>query len=296
MTHVNKNLFYILLVFAMLGWGGSWVNVKILSNYINEYEMIYLRFFITAMTMIPIIMYLKKSLFISLRNLILVLITSIAFILYMKYFFLGTKLGTASLGGAFVTSLIPINTFLILALFRQKTITKKDSFALVLGAVGVLTILNVWSFNLQSVIVTQNLYFILASIFWPIVTILSSKALKISPIVFTFYLYLITTLLVWIFFVDLSHIEYEKFDSIFWINLLAITLFASTFANTVYFLAVEKLGASGTSTFIFLVPFFAIILSVIFLNEEITLSIILGTIMTLFAIKILNNIKFGQSK
>lgn len=295
-TFSNKNFFYILLFFAMFGWGASWINVKILSAYINEYEMVFFRFSLTAITMIPIILFLKKSFKISIKNLILVFVTAIIFIAYMKYFFLGTKYGTASLGGAFVTTLIPINTFIILTLLGQKDIQKRDYFALFLGGIGVLTMLNIWQFKLENIFLIQNLYFILASILWPIVTILSSKAIKISPIVFTFYLYLITSILDLIFFINLSKIQYYDFDFIFWINLFSITIFASTFANTIYFLGIEKLGASNVSSFIFLVPFFAITLGAIFLKEEITLSIIIGTILTLISIKILNNIKFIKIK
>ncbi len=296
MTETNKNIFYFLLFFAMIGWGASWVNIKVLSSYINEFETMFFRFFITAITMIPIILVLKKSFKIDLKSLVLVGITSIVFIAYMKYFFLGTKFGTASLGGAFVTSLIPINTFLILALLGTKKITKKDSFALVLGIIGVMTILNVWSFNLDEIFVIHNLYFILASILWPIVTILSSKSVKISPIVFTFYLYLVTSLLNIVFFVDLKTIEYTNFDWIFYVNVACISIAASTFANTIYFLGIEKLGAREVSSFIFLVPFAAITLSAIFLEEKISYSIVIGTIMTIFAVKILNDIKIFKNK
>lgn len=296
MTDTNKNIFYFLLFLAMIGWGASWVNIKILSSYLNEFETMFFRFFITGITMIPIILVLRKSFKIDLKTLFIVLLTSISLIAYMKYFYLGTKFGTASLGGAFVTSLIPINTFLILALFRTKTITKKDGFALGLGAIGVMTMLNVWSFKADEIFVIHNLYFILASLLWPIVTILSSKATNISPIVFTFYLYLITSLLNLIFFVDLMEINYEKLDSLFWINMLCLAIAASTFANTIYFLGIEKLGASEVSSFIFLVPFAAITLSAIFLKEEINLSIVIGTILTLFAVKILNNIKIFKKK
>jgi len=281
---------------AMIAWGASWVNVKILSSYINEFEMIFFRFFITAVTMVPIILFLKKSFKIDIKSFLLVVLTSIAFIAYMKYFFLGTKFGTASLGGAFVTTLIPINTFLILALLRVKKVSKKDSYALTLGGLGVLTMLNIWDFDLEQILVIQNLYFVLAAILWPIITILSSKSLKISPIVFTFYLYLVTTVLNLVFFVDLNKIAYETFDTTFWINIFIITIAASTFANTVYFLGIEKLGASEVSSFIFLVPFAAIVLSAIFLKEEIGLSIIIGTILTLIAVKILNDIKFLKKK
>jgi len=296
MTQNNKNIFYILLFFAMIAWGATWVNAKILSEYINEFEMIFLRIGITALTMIPIILVLKKSFKIDFKTFLLVCVSALVMIFYMKYYFLGTKLGTASLGGAFVTTLVPINTFLILVLMRSKTIEKKDMFALGLGGIGVLTMLNAWSLKTEDIFVLHNLYFIFASILWPVLTILSSKSRNISPIVFTFYLYIVVVLLDVLFFVDISNIAYASFDSRFWINIFVITIAGSTFANTIYFLGVEKLGASEVSSFIFLVPFSAIILSVIFLGEEIGLNVIFGTLLTLFAVKILNNIKFFKEK
>jgi len=291
---VSKNIYYILLVFAMISWGGSWVNAKILSSYINEFEMVFIRFGLTGLTMIPIIIYLKKSFRIDAKTLLLVSMTSVVFIAYMKYYFLGTKLGTASLGGALVTSLAPIITFVILAILGSREIGKKDIFALVLGAFGVLTMLNVWLLDSSEIFVIHNLYFILASILWPILTIMSAKSTKISPIVFTFYLYLVTVILDVIFFVDFSTVAVESFDTIFWVNILVLVLCASTFANTIYFLGIEKLGTSEVSSFIFLVPFSAIGLSAIFLDEEIGISMILGAIMTLIAVKIINNIKVFQ--
>ena len=45
MTQTNKNIFYLLMVLAMAGWGASWVNAKVLSSYINEYELIFLILF-----------------------------------------------------------------------------------------------------------------------------------------------------------------------------------------------------------------------------------------------------------
>ncbi len=296
MTEKNKNIFSILLILAMLGWGASWVNVKVLSEYINEFEMVFFRFFITAITMIPIIIFFKKSFLVPLKTLLLAIVTSIVFLGYMKYFFLGTKFGTASLGGAFVTTLIPIITFIFLVLLGNKKLNKKDIFALSLGAIGVMTILNIWQFQLDEILVVHNLYFIFAALLWPIVTILSSKAVRCSPIIFTFYLYIFTTLFAGVFFVDFTKIAYESFDTIFWVNIFVISFIASTFANTIYFLGIEKLGASEVSNFIFLVPFFAIVLSVIFLKEEIKVSIIIGTILTLFAIKILNNISFRKKR
>ena len=291
MTQTNKNIFYILMFLAMAGWGASWVNAKVLSNYINEYELILLRNIFTIITLGPILLISKKSFKINLKSFLLAVLASIVMIAYMKYYFLGTKFGTASLGGALVTTLIPINTFLIMAVFFGKKILRKDIFALILGAIGVLTILNVWSFSYEEIFTQHNLYFLFASILWPILTIVSSKTTKTSPMTFTFYLYVITTVLVSIFFIEFKEINHAGFDSIFWINILSLAVISTTFATTVYFIGIEKLGTNEVSSFIFLVPLFAISLSALFLKEEISSSIIIGTLLTLFAVKILNNIK-----
>jgi drug/metabolite transporter (DMT)-like permease len=297
MTDKSKNIFYALMFLAMAGWGASWVSAKVLSAYINEYELVFFRNIFTIITLLPILIYSKKSFRINLKSFILVLIASVVMIAYMKCYFLGTKFGTASLGGALVTTMIPINTFLIMALFFGRKIGKKDIFALLLGGLGVLTMLNIWSFSHEQIFSQKNIYFVLASILWPILTIVSSKATKISPMVFTFYMYVISTIMVMVFFVDVPNIDYKAFDWIFWLNVLSISVISTTFATTIYFVGIEKLGTNEVSSFIFLVPLFAIILSVIFLKEHISLTIIIGTILTLIAVKILNNIKiFRKAK
>jgi drug/metabolite transporter (DMT)-like permease len=155
-----------------------------------------------------------------------------------------------------------------------------------------MTMLDVWTFKPEEILSVDNLYFLSASLLWAILTIVSSKSTNTSPLVFTFYMYIITTILVLLFFMDVSAINYTKFDSIFWINILSMAVISTTFATSIYFVGIEKLGANEVSSFIFLVPFFAILFSYMFLEEKITLSVIIGTVLTLSAVKMLNNIKF----
>jgi len=291
MTQTNKNIFYTLMFLAMAGWGASWVNAKVLSSYINEYELMFFRNFFTIITLVPVIIIIRKSFYINFRSILLATITAILMIAYLKCYFLGTKFGTASLGGALVTTLIPINTFMIMALFFGRKIERKDIFALVLGAVGVLTMLNFWTFSAEEIFSIQNIYFLIGSILWPLLTIVSSKITKTSPIVFSLYMYIIMTILVSVFFVDFKSINYESYDSIFWFNILSLAIVSTTFATSVYFIGIEKLGTNQVSSFIFLVPLFAITFGIIFLNETVSYSIIIGTILTIIAVKILNNIK-----
>ena len=296
MTQTNKTLFYNLMLVAMFAWGAAWINTKVLTSYINEFELIFIRYSLTTLTMIPIILYLKKSFYIDLRSLFLVFLSAVVLLFCMKYSILGTKLGTASLGGALVTVLIPINTFIFLSFLNKKIIQRKDVFALSLGAFGVLIMLNVFSLNADNIFTLYNLYFVLAALLWPLISIISSKSKRISPIVYTFYLYLFTSMLDAVFFVDFKTIKTEDFDTVFYLNMGIIILAATTFGNTIYFLCIEKLGAKEANSFIFLVPFSAISLGAVFLDESISISIIIGTILTLIAVKLLNNISFKRKK
>lgn len=289
---MNKPLFYLMMILSMIFWGASWVNVKFLTNYIDAYEVIFFRMGISILAMVPVLIYLKEDFRLNFKSIILILLASVILVVYSIMFFLGVQHGTAGLGGALVTTLIPINTFIILAIWHKKVISLKHSFALILGGFGVITMLNIWQFDLNEIFSTQNIYFLLASILWPLLTITSAKETRISPFVFTFYVYAITTIVVYLFFIDLS--VFEKvfdFDYIFWINIASISLLSTAFATSFYFIATEKIGTKKVSSFIFLVPSSALILSAIFLNESISFNTLIGTICAVVAIYILNDLK-----
>lgn len=290
---MNKNIFYILMVFAMIFWGASWVNVKILTNYINEYELVFLRMGICFITMFPIIYFYKLSFKIDLKSFYLILVASVILTFYSIVMFLGVEHGTGSFGGALVTTLIPIITFILIAFLHKKTISLKHSFALILGAFGVLNMLNIWNFNLYEIFSKDNIYFLLAAFLWSILTIVTSKATKINAFVFTFYTYIISSSTLFIFFVDANIFEKVlDFDFIFWFNIFVITILSTTFATSIYFIGASKLGAKEASSYIFLVPASALSFGAIFLGEEITFNVIIGTIFTIIAIYILNNLNF----
>lgn len=279
------------MVFAMIFWGASWISTKVLTTYVNEYELVFLRMGICFITMFPLIYFFKLSFKFDLKSLLLILVASLVLTLYSIVMFLGVEHGTGSFGGALVTTLIPINTFIIIAILNKKTISLKHSFALILGAFGVLNMLNIWNFDLNEIFSKDNIYFLLASLLWPILTIITAKATKINAFVFTFYTYVISSSTLYLFFVDNTvFTKIMNFDSIFWFNIFVITILSTTFATSIYFIGASKLGAKEVSSFIFLVPASALIIGAIFLDEKITLNIIIGTIFTIIAIYILNNL------
>lgn len=286
----EKLVFYILMIIAMTSWGASWVNAKVLSDYITAQELIFYRYLVTTATLIPVLIYMKQSFKIDIKTLGLAFVASIFLVVYSIFFFNGTKFGTAGLGGAFVTTLTPILTFVLLISFFGKKFVRNDIYALILGAIGVLTILNIWTFSLEQILIISNLYFIYASFAWSGLTITNSKLKTIKPIMFTFYVYIFTTV-IGFFITPFESGNIFLFDSIFWINFFIISVVSTTFATSIYFIGISKLGANEASSFIFLVPFNAIFLSYIFLDEPIYITTVIGTILTITAVYILNRKK-----
>lgn len=273
----------------MIAWGGTWINAKVLSTYLSPNELTFWRFLFSFVCLIFVFKPLKISFKISRYNLLLSIICGVILAIYNQVFFLGTKYGLASFGGVLVTSLIPIVTFILVSLIKRKSPSPNEIFGMLLGAIGAMIILKIWSFDMSDILKSGNLYFFLATIIWPILTIISAYQKNGSPIQFSFYMFLVTTIIE-LFFLKFHLTNIFLLDFTFWINMLLLSVYGTTFATTVYFISVSKLGSNATSSFFFVVPLSAIIFSVIFLKESVGVPLILGGILTILAVYVINGI------
>ena len=277
----------------MILWGASWISTKVLTNYINAYEMVFLRMGICFISMAPIIFFTNMKYKLDLKTSILILFASFFLVLYSIFMFWGVEHGTVSLGGSMVPSMIPIITYIFVAILNKKTISLKHSFALILGVFGVLNMINIYQFSIEAIFSKDNIYFIIASTLWAIITIITAKSIKINAFVFTTYTYIISSATLYIFYIDSSiFVKILEFDTIFWFNMFVITILSTTFATSIYFFGAAKYGAKEVSSFVFLVPASAIIIGNIFLDEKIEFTTIIGVILAMIAIYILNNLSF----
>ena len=89
-----------------------------------------------------------------------------------------------------------------------------------------------------------------------------------------------------LFFIDFNQIN-SVFDFKFYINFIVV-FSAMSIGTSIYIYASSRLGPIVVSTFIFLVPFIAMISANIFLNEKITFNIIIGGILGIISIYLIN--------
>ena len=276
----------------MATWGLSWTNGKILSQYCSSSILAFWRFFLSSIFMIPVLIFTKNNFTVPSDGIKYIIIGSTLIFSYNIFFFMGSNLGFANVGGVFVPTLNPIITFILSIIIFREIIYKKDIIGLIFGICGGIIVLEAWTLSYSQMTANGNLYFLLASISWGIMSIVSGKSHKaLATLTFSFWVYFISSIFCFMMNINNDVLIVFDFDLIFWLNLILLSIGAQVFGTTVYFIATTKLGPSKASSFIFIVPITAPIFSMIFIGEKLEISTIIGGIMTMTAVYLINKEK-----
>jgi drug/metabolite transporter (DMT)-like permease len=136
---------------------------------------------------------------------------------------------------------------------------------------------------------SAEFYFVLAAASWAAITLLSQRShLHINPIHYSFFISLFSMLILFVLTVgyDIS-IVFEQ-DRRFWLSLLYLGIFGQSVATTIFFIASGRLGSAKASSFMFLVPLFAVVISFLVLDEKIQMHVIVGGLVSLVAVYFIN--------
>jgi drug/metabolite transporter (DMT)-like permease len=285
----SKATLIILILLSMIAWGGSWTSGKVIAGTAAPEVLTFWRFLVTFLSFIPVMLIMKRSLRLNRISLIQVVIGAIFIVSYNKFFFWGLSQGLANVGGVLVTTLNPILTFALAIVLFRRGFSVSDGLGIGLGLSGGLILLEIWHLTFHKLLISGNLFFILASLSWACLSVTSERSrTHVSPLVFSFYVFGLAAVLD--FFLAIPHhvLQPLAFDSIFWLNIIFLSVFCTTFATTVYFYASTRLGSHKASSYIFTVPFSAVLISWILLGEIPKTSTIIGGIVAISAVYLIN--------
>ena len=277
------------MLFAMITWGIAWTNAKIVGEYLGYYNLVFLRFLLGFLALLPFIL-TKLNSFKNIPFLTFINIFSmgILFFIYNYCFFKGTDLGNSGYGGVLVTTTNPVITFLIISAITQK-ISLNKILGLMLGILGGLIIMDVFNQGMIHILDVQNKYFISCSIVWGIMTVIMSYGQdKMDSLLYIASCYFITTV------ISIGFINFEEilgivnFDFRFFIHFFLVSMGAMSFGTSIYIYATPRLGPIQTSVFIFSVPFIALYTAHLVLGESITANVVVGGVLSILSIIIIN--------
>lgn len=240
-----------------------------------------------TLSFIPIVYFLKKPLILNRPALKYVLGSSVLNIAFMVSSFFGVQYGLAGAGSVILTTLSPIMTSILVLLIFRNRLNNNQYFGLFLGLVGGIIMLELSDLSLF--LNSSNIYFLLCAIIWAGVTILSQHSNKhIHPIHYSFYISIIATIVTFIYAYNSDLMSVFNQSMKFWVALIYLAVLGQSVATTIFFAASGKLGSEKTSSFMFLVPIFALLIAWIVLDESMQSHIIVGGGVSLIAVFFIN--------
>jgi len=285
----NNNLFFWGMILSMTCWGFSWSSGKVLASYGHPLSISFLRFVITFLSLIFILRLFKQSYAVKRSGFRDLIIASVLISVYTFLFFQGVAIGKAGAGGVLVTVLNPIVSYAITLAVNRRKPSRSESIGLIMGAIAGIVLLQLFT-HPESLFAAGNIYFLLASFSWAILSFFTARAQRYgSSMGFSFWMYGISSLLLFVVadkaatWTTLQHA-----DQLFWANLFFSGTITTALATTFFFFATARVGASKASSFIFMVPFSAALGSWLFLHEVPQWHTIIGGALGVVAVYVLN--------
>ena len=291
MFQSEKSMTFIMLLVPLV-WALSGVSTKYLSFYISEDEIVVYRFFLSVLSTLPLLLWMKIPMKISPKNFVICILLAFFLIGNYRTYFMGMQRGAVGLGAALVTVLIPIFVYIMMIFSKKSKPILKDWLALAMGVAGVALMLDLEQLNLERLVTGGNIYFVLAALTYAMFTVAASYMRSIHVLTINFYVCLIGFLIDWNLSYDSNHLfTLGGMDYIFWINILFVSVIAGTAITAVYYTGLRIIGSKKSSAFSILTPFFAIALGAIFFGEMITINNAIGIVMAVMALFVLNDLK-----
>ncbi|WP_103069241.1 DMT family transporter [Aquimarina sediminis] len=286
-----------LLILTMFFWAINFHVVKIALNFYTPISVATLRFFFGVVSLL-IILYLKygkafsKFKFSGKEWWYMFLTAFFGIFLTIYFFNLGLKT-TSAVNGSLIIATSPAITAVFAFLLQKRKVSVLQWIAIGISFFGVVIILVKGDFGKLTQLQFEigDMHILLMAIVFSLSQIIVSKYLPhIDAIVLTTISSLIAFVLFAIFSIpELVTIQVPS-DLSFWSSILFMGILGTGVAYTAFYFCVVKLGATTSTLYMNLIPFFAVLLAFPFGEKVYTVQLLGGGIV------IIGLLLFGVSK
>ncbi len=287
--------FLVLMVLAMVGWGGSWTSAKMLSSAAAPEVLIFWCFLFTALALLPAFPLFRESPWVAPRRLPLLLGGAALLTVYNVLFFLGLRHGLAGGGGVLVAGLSPLLVFAITTVTRRRLPVGLEALGLLLGLGGAAVFLRAWELRADQLLASGNLYFLACALLWALLTLFSQRVQAgVSYLAYSFYVHGFSALIAFFLALPRGLLPPAEGAPGFWLNVLYLGVFATAFSGSIYFLASRRLGSRRGISFMLLVPALALLISWAVLGETPAPATLAGGASMVAAVLLINRKTAGE--
>jgi drug/metabolite transporter (DMT)-like permease len=286
----SKALFAVALVSIL--WGTTWIASKVGVKYLPALQLsglrhligggIYVAFFTFYKRMVPKRHQFWRIIWMSILMFVISNGFSVLSIVYMPS-------GLGAVVGAISPIWVVLFSFLLFKKVKFKPLT---IIGIILGFLGVL----VAFFEFVEHILYTNfslgiLYGVISSMTWALATLLTVKQAKDMDPYFSlgWQMFMSGIILNTISYVSGNFMPYSEVPSEAWLSIGYLILVGSVIAFGAYIYALKRLPATQVSIHSYINPIVAVLLGDLLMNEELTIYIVIGTLVTLIGVYLVNN-------
>ncbi|WP_438425999.1 DMT family transporter [Aquimarina macrocephali] len=265
---MNKAITFLFLILTMLFWAANFHVVKIALEFYSPVSVAALRFFFGVVSLF-LLVYLRfgNQLFkfrFSAKEWWYMFLTSFFGIFLTIYFFNQGLKTTSAVNGSLIIATSPAITAVFAFVFQRKKVKLMQWIAIAISFFGVAIILVKGDFSKLAELQFEigDVYIMGMAIVFSLSQIIVSKYLPhIDAVVMT----TITSLMAFVLFAVLSLPEFIAtdipIDLSFWGSILFMGVLGTGIAYTAFYFCVVKLGATTSTLFMNLIPFFTVLLA-----------------------------------
>ena len=291
---LGSGKYYILLILAMVFWGGSWVSVKIVVSNAPPLTVGFFRFLIASIIFIPILLTTNREKIQSYTRRDPGLFFVLGFVVVWGYgiFFLVGMQFTTSAQGSIIAGVNPITVSLLAFLFLNERLAPKWRYlGFLFSFLGIFFVVGVQSFlEFRLDYLIGNLILLIGMLTWGLYTVLGKKVMtRYSSLEITAMgIFFGTMLFFGAALTEQFWILPIMVDPAFWLNILYLGIFVTVLGFLFYFIGIENLGASRAAVFISLVPVFGTLFSILILSEPLYWTFLVGLFLVVIGILVIN--------
>ena len=283
---------YFKLLMMAIFWGGTFVAGRSLAQTVGPFTAAFFRFAIASVCLVFILHRAEEELTWPQKNQILpVIILGLTGAFLYNYFFLkGLKIIEAGRAAVIIAN-NPIFIALLSTYFFKERLNLIKIAGIVVSVLGAIIVISRGQvFDIfQGGLGIGEVYIFCCVASWVAFSLIGKAVMNdLSPLLSVTYSSIVGTLFLAVPAFMEEGFRYLAYSLFEWATMFYMGFFGTVLGFLWYYQGIQKIGPTRAGLFINFVPISAILLAFIFLGEQITLSLLIGTALVSFGVYLTN--------
>ena len=282
-------MIYIKLILVAIMWGGTFIATKMVSHVFGSFTGASYRYLVALLFMVPILLVKDPKAFkVTKKQLFqLSLLGATGIFAYSFFFFTGLRMVKAS-HGALIVALNPVLVMLISSSIGKERISRIKIIGLLLSITGTAIVIARGDLlDLFTMFTWGDAFMLGCPISWALYTYFAKDALKFATPLQASTWAIVIGLAMILFFVPFETYP-TKVDWTIWLAIVYLGICGSVLGFVWYYEGIKEIGPVKTSVFNNLIPIFAVMFSVVLLDETIHAYMWYGSALVISGVYIIN--------